>query len=200
MIKCIIFDIGKVLIDFDFRHASAVIAEDAGTTPDELEAFLLKQNIFPKLDAGIITVDDLIEMLRKKYGLEMPLEEIKRVWCSIFTGETPGMRKLLEQTGEKYELACLSNINHVHYEFIRDNYTVLDLFRRQFISYRMKLAKPDPAIFESALRELRYAPEECVFIDDLPENVSGAEKAGIRSFVFKDSRSLHRALDAAHIL
>ncbi len=68
-----------------------------------------------------------------------------------------------------------------------------------FCSWRTGLRKPDPRAFEHAARTLGRAPGECLFVDDRPENVAGAEKVGLTALRFVDAATLRADLRALEV-
>jgi putative hydrolase of the HAD superfamily len=73
---------------------------------------------------------------------------------------------------------------------------VYDQFSPLFLSFQVKLSKPDPEIFKHVLRQIRYKAEECAFVDDLPLNIEGARKVGIHGIVFQGSADLIQKLES----
>lgn len=202
MIECLIFDLGKVIIDYDFRIASSRLAEYADCGPEEIEEFLHNTDLFAQLDTGAVTEHGVFDFIRKQYAISDHSLNIADIWCTIFTGEIPGIRNLLETLNPRYSLACLSNTNRTHYEYIDTHYPILDYFpaERRFLSYEMKLAKPDPEIYTQTLSRLGQQPESCIFIDDKTENVQAANRLGMTAILFQDTSVLIRELRELAIL
>ncbi len=192
MIQCLIFDLGKVIVDYDFRIASSRLAEHAGCRPEEIEEFLLSTDLFKQLDVGAATEQDVFHFISEEYGVNDTSLDIADFWCTIFTGEIPGIRDLLTSLNQRYSLACLSNTNQTHYEYINQHYSILDFFPadRRFLSYEMQLAKPDPEIYTQTLHHIAQKPESCVFIDDKTENIASAEELGINAILFENTSLL----------
>jgi putative hydrolase of the HAD superfamily len=88
----------------------------------------------------------------------------------------------------------LSNINILHYEYLRKRFPIFDIFDEIFISCKMGLVKPDPNIYSQALQALRVYPEEVFYTDDRKELVKSARTLKIKSFVFKDAKKLRNDL------
>ena len=116
---------------------------------------------------------------------------IDAAWNS-FLGSIPTYKlDLLLKLREKYVVYLLSNTNEIHWKwsckhaFHYKAFRVEDYFERIFLSYEMKMVKPDVAIFEKLLEESGIDPKETFFIDDSTENCRVAETLGISTYTPK---------------
>lgn len=82
----------------------------------------------------------------------------------------------------RYHLSLLSNTNPVHYERLRDRYNFFDYFDQLFLSYKIGLIKPSPAIFEHLLTTLNAPADRVAFFDDGARNVEAARTLGIHAY------------------
>ena len=88
----------------------------------------------------------------------------------------------------------LSNINILHYEYLRKNFPVFGVFDKIFLSFQMGLIKPNKEIYNLVIRDLGVNPEEIFYTDDRPELVQSAKSLGIRGCVFTNFDHLMSAL------
>ena len=95
------------------------------------------------------------------------------------------MIDLLPKLEKDYILALLSNTDELHIEYIRDEYQFFHHFDHLIFSYEVGLAKPDEAIFRIALGRCDSMPSECVYVDDLRENVQAAAGLGMKGIHFQ---------------
>jgi putative hydrolase of the HAD superfamily len=95
---------------------------------------------------------------------------------------------------KKYRLALLSNDVSEWSAYLRKRHNIDDYVDYAFISGDLGLRKPDPRIYESALRVMGVKPSECVFIDDSPERVDAAAELGIASILFNRDRAAYKGL------
>ena len=93
----------------------------------------------------------------------------------------------------------LSNTSAFHFEFIQRRWDVLQRFDEFVVSYRVGAIKPEPAIFEAALRAIRCAPQECFYTDDIPAYVEMARSYGLQAEVFTGADELVRQLAARRV-
>ncbi len=127
-------------------------------------------------------------------GFECGLTEFGRIWNSIFLPETLVPERVIRDLQSRYRLIIVSNTNQLHFEMLRTSYPIFEHFFGYILSYQVRAMKPDPAFYAAALSMAGCLPEECVFIDDLPENVEGAKAAGFDGIVFESFPQLAREL------
>jgi 2-haloacid dehalogenase len=99
-----------------------------------------------------------------------------------------------------YTLFALSNWSVEKFELIRPHYDFLTCFQEIFISGEMKLIKPDPRIFEVFLERVHRQANECLFIDDSPENIASASRLGFNTIYYRSPEQLDRDLRQAGVL
>ena len=88
----------------------------------------------------------------------------------------------------------LSNINTLHYEYLKKHFPVFGVFHQVFTSCELKLVKPDPQIYRKTLSALGAHPENVFYTDDRPELIASARELGINAVVFKEVRQLKAEL------
>ena len=86
--------------------------------------------------------------------------------------------------GDGYKLYCITNFTPAGYEQCYDCISFIERFDGCIFSFREGIVKPDPEIYKTLLRRYQLKAEECIFIDDTEENVSSAEKLGLKGIVF----------------
>lgn len=194
-IKDIIFDLGNVLVPFDWNIAGGRLVK---YLPPELAR---ESEFDPK--AFATTIIDLIEALEKgtmefheffwkvvlKTGLTIEFNNFKLIWCDIFQIDQK-MINLGKQLSGRYNVWLASNTNEAHYDFITTKFPEILFFKEAALSYRMGVKKPDLNYFVKALELFGISPENAIFVDDRLENVQAAEKIGIAGVVFTTFESL----------
>ena len=196
MITTILFDMGKVLIDWNpIRQCRDIL-------PTEEDAQLVCAAScggpdWEKLDAGILTEEEGIRLFASRLPerLHPYLDEVVNRWY-LHTGPIPGMPELVrELSGRGYRLCLLTNAQIIH----RQYWPTLTMYAPYFgddimLSAQWKLTKPDPAFFEKAISLLGFRPEESLFIDDHLPNVEAARACGIRAIQYPGSAEALRPL------
>ena len=184
MIKNIVFDISNVLAPFRFKEYLA----EKGFDKDMIKRIIKASALTPfwtefekgrlsydEAMNGFISVDpDIADELHKAYDS-----------CAGIMGKydyTEGWIRSLKDAG--YRLYCITNFTPAGYEQCYDCISFVEKFDGCVFSFREGVVKPDPQIYRILLERYDLQAEECVFIDDTEENVSGAEKLGFKGIVF----------------
>ena len=186
-IKNIVFDLGGVLVDLDFKSAINGLQEAGfANVKEQLQAFD-RGGIFQKFELGEVNADEFRTAIRENSTVTLTDEEVDTLW-NLMLLEIPRekLELILELRG-KYMVYLLSNTNPIHWNYVCKNafnyrgFRVNDYFEETFLSFEMHLAKPDKAIFEKVLEEANLLPEETLFIDDSEANCQAAEELGIHT-------------------
>ncbi len=135
---------------------------------------------------GKVDLYPLLTELLTRDGRDCTPEDIIEVWCRIEVDEL--MLGLVDRVRAAGVVTALAT-NQQSYRggFMLANLPYDEHFDHQFHSFRVGLAKPDPAYFTHIVETLGVAPEEAVFVDDLEVNVRGARRAGLRTVHFADT-------------
>lgn len=151
-----------------------------------LQTFTLAQNQ-AQLDyeKGLLSTDSFFKIWQKDFP-PISRNQFVFAWNAVLL-DFPQRRfdfiKNLSKSAQ-FQLILLSNTNELHIEYIRRNVEFFDKFLNCFdavyLSYEINLRKPDAAIFEFVLKEHQLLSEECLFIDDTPENTLTARKLGFQ--------------------
>lgn len=194
--QCVIFDVGRVLFDWDLRYLFAKMIDDAG----ELEWFVTNV-VTPQWhfqhDAGRPLADMLPE-LKAEYPAHAPLIDAYAArFNETIPGSIPGSLELVERLDDAgVPLFAITNFGHEFWEGFRPTQPVFDRFRDIIVSGTEKLMKPDPAIYALAIERFGIDPAGALFIDDVAHNIAGAKAVGIAGHRFVDAATLERELVA----
>ena len=183
MIRAIVFDLGGVLIDLSYENCVRAFVEVLGFERIyELLDLSHQQGIYGDMEAGLITADEFrAAVLRDSRPGAVP-SDVDRCMAALLTGMDPAKVPLLERLAQKYPLYGLTNNNEISVARMHEIYEENGLdwqrvFRKEFISCRMKLMKPGRKIFDAAAAEIGFPPAEILFVDDSQKNVDGARAA-----------------------
>lgn len=191
MIKNIIFDFGGVLIDLNRQRCIENFRTLGLQNIDELIGLFAQQGIFMQLEKGEISSDEFRHELRKLINPNISDQQIDSAWNSFLLSIPTHKLEGLIALREKYNLYLLSNTNEIHWEWSKKHvfpykgFTEKEYFKRIYLSYEMKQAKPDTEIFRLMLEDSGLKAEECLFIDDSEANCKAAETVGICSHHYK---------------
>jgi putative hydrolase of the HAD superfamily len=179
MIRAFLFDIGNVLLKFDFSIAMKKIAQQSEVNdPVEVTARLDRIKFaFDAFEDGQIDraafLRGAFDVLRYR-GTE---GEFVAAWEDIFVPNEP-MVALVEKLHGRFPLYLLSNTNDIHREYFFGRYPFFQRFTAGTYSDAAKASKPGRAIYEIAQRQLGLEPASTFFIDDLLPNIETARSLG----------------------
>ena len=196
MIRAIVFDLGGVLIDLSYENCVRAFLDILGFERIyELLDLSHQKGIYGEMEAGLVTADEFrAEVLRSSRPGAVPAD-VDRCMAALLTGMDPKKVPLLERLAEKYAIYGLSNNNEIsvarmHQIYEENGLDWRRVFRKEFISCRMKLMKPSREIFDTAATEIGFPPEEILFVDDSQKNVDGAVAAGWQSVLYVQGTDL----------
>ncbi len=179
----VVFDIGNVLLPFDYGRALRALRR-AGTKDPDLAAVEEARLTYER---GGLPRRDFLDLLRREFGHPGPPEEIERAWEDIFE-PNPWVWSLVERLHGHHALYLFSNIGCLHHDYIRRRYPVFRLFRGGVFSYRARSMKPEPEIFHAALQEFGANPGRILYLDDLISNVEAARGHGWQAALYHPSQ------------
>jgi putative hydrolase of the HAD superfamily len=188
--RVIIFDLGKVLLDFDHRRISNALAGISPRCAEDIHNYIFSTELVRLFDRGRITPETFYQTLKTRFLIRVSFQEFASLWNEIFT-VIEGMEELLFSLRKNYTIALHSNTNKLHFEYVLHHFKLLGYFNHFHLSYELNLLKPDPEIFKRVIEFHRIAPEQIIFTDDIVENVAAASAAGIDAIPFRSAADLH---------
>jgi len=194
MIKSIIFDLGRVIVPFDFKRGYRRMEPLCGIPAAEIPGRIGPTGLVQRFECGQIEPRDFVSQLSEHLNLETSYENFSAIWSSIFLPETLIPETLLQGLAVDHRLILLSNTNALHFEMIRENYPLLRHFHAFVLSYKVGAMKPAAAIYEKAIAESGCRAEECFFTDDIAEYVEAAKRQGIDAVQFESAAQIRDEL------
>ncbi len=196
MITTIIFDLGKVLIDFDHSRAAQRISNFCDKTPEEIFDIFFASEVTMLFEAGKISPQDFFKKVKEMLNLKLDYDSFVAIWNDIFflSSKNRAVYSLANSLRSRYTVVLVSNINILHYEYLKKYFPVFDVFHSVFTSFELQVVKPDQEIYRLTLEKLNVPAQDVFYTDDRAELVDSARKMGIKSFVFTDVEQLKRDL------
>ena len=185
-IKAVIFDLGNVLIDFDHTIAAKRISGFTDKTPQEIFNLFFDSRLTGLFEEGKITPLNFFAEVKKMLNLKLNYNQFLPIWNEIFflSKNNQSVYNLVKILKGRYKIALLSNINILHFEYLKKNFPIFHAFHNIVTSFEVGIRKPDPLIFKKALDLLQAQPQDAFYTDDRPEFTERASGMGIRGFVF----------------
>lgn len=187
-VDAVIFDLGRVLIDYDWRRALEALRPWTGLEPDETQRRVLARTRFTDFETGRVAPEEFHAQFQTALAITIPFAVFRELWCSIFTAEIVPVANVARalMRGGRVRVAALSNTNALHAEFLRRTWPLLNELPHVFLSNEIGCRKPDPAAFRFVLGRLALAPGRVAFVDDLEENVTAAGQLGLRAILARE--------------
>lgn len=199
--KALIFDLGKVVFDLSFDRTFESWAKSSGKTVQEIRSGFAFDETFDMFERGEISPAQFRRLVSEKLRMEISDEEFDKGWCDLYLEVYSGMDDLLFQLSRKYQIVALTNTNEIHYKVWPIKYEgILKRFEIVFSSHLLNMRKPEERIYNFVLDQLQLRPEEAVFLDDNPHNVTGARKVGIQSILVTSREQMRTELKRLEIL
>jgi FMN phosphatase YigB (HAD superfamily) len=201
-IEAIIFDLGNVLISFDHTIAAKRISGFTDKTEQEIFELFFDSGVTGLFEEGKISSREFFSKVREMLRLKLDYEGFLPIWNEIFflTPQNQGVYKLAKSLKARYKTALLSNINVLHFNYLKQIFPLFDAFHHVLTSFELRLRKPHPLIYSRALEVLGVSSGENVFYtDDRPELVEIATALGIKGAIFTGIEQLKKDLIDAGI-
>ncbi|WP_026750811.1 HAD family phosphatase [Sediminibacterium sp. C3] len=187
-IKNIIFDLGGVLLNIDFKLTSNAFKNLGVNHFDEMFTQHFSNPLFELLETGKIDETAFYEAFRKEAGLPLSNEQIQAAWNALLLDFPPERIKWLEKIASQYRIFLFSNTNQIHYDCFKLNFSNAfdgknfdDFFEKAYYSQFLGLRKPYPESFLAILEEQGILPSETLFIDDTYKNIEAANQLGFQT-------------------
>jgi HAD superfamily hydrolase (TIGR01509 family) len=183
-IKWLVFDLGGVVLE-----AKAEWFLDALPEADRKSARIKSHDLMSlfrgyEANAGKSNEAALFNEMRAILSSQISDQALISAIDAMLGQPIPEMYELIEQSTHRFQIACLSNTNYIHWPKILERYPVIKFFNPALASHELGLAKPNLAVYHKVETILNATPEQIAFFDDKQENVSAALDAGWRAFLF----------------
>ena len=186
MIDTIIFDIGNVLLDFDYmKHFRSLFDEETAQTIANIS--VRKLDVWLEMDRGVLSYDEAVALvIRGAPHLEKEIRlAVKALYDRVeaYPYATEWVKSLKEQG---YRIYILSNYGEKPFAASKARMPFLDYVDGTLLSCQVQDVKPSAAIYQALCDRFQIEPGKAVFIDDSPLNVAGAKSFGLNTILFTD--------------
>jgi len=191
-IKNVIFDLGGVLYDINYKNTIEAFRDLGILDPEQLYSQKNQTKLFDEFETGKMDEKTFLQLLKKEFPGKVSEEELLKAWNAMLMGMPEHRIDFLLEIAEDYNVYLLSNTNSIHMRQIEDELSKSDLddlksyFDQAFLSFEIGRRKPDASTFQWVIDELGIDPEETIFIDDSAQHVNGAKQAGLNVYHHTD--------------
>ena len=199
-ISAVIFDLGRVLIDWDITQSIwDLIREEVGPTGDPGPRRQKWERLYAELATGRMTPEEFYRTLKKQVAMQVDYGQFVKSWCEIFF-PMQGMEELFAEVEKRVAVGLLSDTDPIHWDYLPPLYPFLNRIKKPTLSFEIGWMKPAPEAYLAAARDVGFPPEQCFFTDDKPENIEGARRAGMDAELFTSAEELRRQLESRGII
>lgn len=193
-IRCILFDVGNVLINFDHSRVGAQLRHYSTRQPlptaDEFYEAIFQRDgngsFNARLDRGELSWSEFQTQISTEFSLVLDSERLREIWVSIFApalnSESVELLNSAIQSG--IDIRICSNTNEAHWSFLKQRFSLFQSLadrHKCFLSFEHGKAKPDPSFFQMIAHATRYARQTHLLLDDRHDNCEAARAAGMQA-------------------
>jgi putative hydrolase of the HAD superfamily len=195
-VEALLFDLGNVILDIDFRRTTQRWAEHAGRDAKALWKRYKPDESYRLHERGLLDDAGYFDALRKMLDIDISDEHFLDGWNATFIGPVEGAEQWIGPACAALPAYVFSNTNPAHERYFRANFGhLLAPFRTVFTSSGIGLRKPDREAFDHVAGAMGVAPGRILFFDDVIANVEGARAAGLQAVHVRSNADTLAALE-----
>ena len=176
--EAVVFDLGKVLVDFDYSIAARRIAAQARMSAPDIQSFIDHSPLLFRFETGRMTRQEFFAEVRTATGFDGTLLEFTEFFADIFTPMEPMVRLHSELRQAGVPTFIFSNTNELAVGHIRSRFPFFRDFDGYILSYEHGSMKPDDPLYEVVETKTRRRGPSLLYFDDRPENVKTGSGRG----------------------
>lgn len=196
----LVFDLGKVLVDFDYSIAAGRIAPRCSSTPDPVKFFSEHAALLKDYELGLLTTPAFFNRIKSASGFSGTQEEFNTAFADIFAPIQPMIDLHGELKKTNLPTYIFSNTNDLAVDHIRRKFPFFSEFDGYVFSYEHRAMKPTAKLYEIVERASGRRGSEVVYIDDRPENVDAGTARGWRALLHESPAATRQALQKLGLL
>jgi FMN phosphatase YigB (HAD superfamily) len=176
--KVVVFDLGKVLVDFDYGIAARKLAARSRSAAGPAQHLLDCMPILMRYERGLLTTEEFYHEIRAVIGYEGSLPEFGDAFADIFWPIEPMVQLHADLRRRAVPTYVFSNTNDLAVTHIRQNFPFYRDFEAYVLSYEHGAMKPEAALYEVVERVTARREGEILYLDDRPENIEAGAARG----------------------
>ena len=186
-IRNIIFDLGGIFLNIDFKKTEQAFKELGIEGFHSMFSQHHADNLFQLLETGRISPEEFHHSFVQKTGIDLSYTQVKDAWNALLLDFPVERLHWLNSISKRYNTYLFSNTNKIHYDAFSESFRQLmkedfdTYFIKAYYSHDIGLRKPDPESFIYILKEQNLNPSETLFIDDTQKNVEAAASLGLQT-------------------
>lgn len=198
--KAVIFDLGKVLLDFDYATAINRFLPKSAIGLGEWHRLLNQSPLLHQYETGLLGTEEFFERIGSASGFKGSLAEFKQDFGDIFRAIEPMVQVHGELRGRGVPTYIFSNTNPVAVEHIRAHFPFFQQFQGYIFSFEHRCMKPDPALYRVLEQQAGLHGADLLYLDDRPENILVGQARGWRTVQYEGPEDARQQLTKAGLL
>lgn len=192
--KAVVFDLGKVLLDFDYGIAVARIQRCSRLSLAELQTLINQSPLLLRYESNSLSTAQFFAEVQSASGFRGTLHEFREMFADIFKPIDPmvALHGRLRASGVRTYI--FSNTNEIAVEHIRARFPFFNEFDGYILSYEHSAMKPDPALYAVVERISGRSGADLLYIDDRPENIETGLERGWQTILHEDPARTEAAI------
>ena len=193
----VVFDLGKVLVDFDYSIAARRIASQSARSAAEVLTFIDQAPLLFRYETGKLTRHEFFAEVVQVSGFRGTLAEFSSFFADIFTPIEEMVALHAELRASRVPTFIFSNTNDLAVEHIRSRFPFFSRFDAYVLSYEEGSMKPQAPLYEAVERVTGRRSGQIAYLDDRPENIEAGRERGWHAILHEEparSRAALRAL------
>lgn len=179
----VVFDLGKVLVDFDYSIAARRIVARCKVPPDPVKFFSGHAGLLERYELGLVTTRQFFKQICAASGFCGTQAEFGEFFADIFSEIPPMIEMHAELRRKNFPAYIFSNTNDLAVSHIRRRFPFFKNFDGYILSYEHGAMKPDAKLYEVVERETKCRGAEILYVDDRPENAAAGAARGWRALL-----------------
>ena len=195
----IYFDLGNVLCTVDEATPATKLAELSGQTRAEVHDVVFGKQHKLLFESGQVSFEEHVRKAIAELGIDLSIEVFTEIYDSALI-PSDEMFPLVARIAETHRIAMVSNTSEPHWDYASRFLPFSSQLDPVIVSYSVGSMKPAPAFYDSLLVQSGVSADRILFVDDLPENIEGARKAGMVGHQFVSRELLEAALSDLDVI
>lgn len=187
--KVVVFDLGKVLLDFDYRVAAEGLANRSDASRFQIQEFIDQSPLLNLYEKGKITREGFFDEIQRMSGYRGSLRDFSALFSDVFTPIEPMIQLKERLTAARIPTCLFSNTNDLAIEHIQAAYPFYKEFDGYVLSYELGFMKPEKELYEAVETITEFSGSEILYIDDREENIVASASRGWNALLHTSSQA-----------
>ncbi len=177
-----LFDIGRVLLDFNFETSlTRLLPANIKNPAERINQVLNRKDA---LEAGTISPDHYTSWALKTLESHATPSQFQQAWQQIFTVNHPMWRCVHKLANDRHRLILISNISAIHWPWILHTYPDFSHFYGAVLSFETGFLKPQPEMYQHTITKYKLDPASTIYIDDMSQNITAGRQFGFHCWQY----------------